>query len=105
MIQLDNKFVTSNAEDHQGTNRYIRYLVKIRRSLLRTVFLLCNVNIILLFPEISYLQLTFLDLSGNRISVLPNELRFMTTVVELNLGENPLTCPPANVRIVANVFT
>ncbi|XP_059086578.1 leucine-rich repeat and calponin homology domain-containing protein-like isoform X5 [Tigriopus californicus] len=46
--------------------------------------------------EISYLQLTSLDLSGNRISVLPAELRFMTTVVDLNLGENPLTCPPAN---------
>jgi hypothetical protein len=43
-------------------------------------------------------QLTFLDLSGNRISSLPVELRFMTTVIELNLGENPLTCPPANVR-------
>ena len=50
------------------------------------------------FSEISYLQLTFLDLSGNRITVLPVELRFMTTVVHLNLEENPLSCPPANVR-------
>ena len=49
------------------------------------------------FSEISYLQLTFLDLSGNRITVLPVELRFMTTVVHLNLEENPLSCPPANV--------
>jgi len=46
--------------------------------------------------EISYLQLTTLDLSGNRIATLPVELRFMTTVMCLNLGENPLTCPPAN---------
>eukprot|EP00096_Caligus_rogercresseyi_P004500 TRINITY_DN1879_c0_g1_i2.p1 TRINITY_DN1879_c0_g1~~TRINITY_DN1879_c0_g1_i2.p1 ORF type:complete len:855 (+),score=187.66 TRINITY_DN1879_c0_g1_i2:95-2659(+) len=46
--------------------------------------------------EISYLQLSTLDLSGNRISVLPVELRFMTTVIDLNLEENPLTCPPAN---------
>ena len=49
------------------------------------------------FSEISYLQLTTLDLSGNRIATLPVELRFMTTVMCLNLGENPLTCPPANV--------
>ena len=41
--------------------------------------------------------MTFLDLSGNRITVLPVELRFMTTVVHLNLEENPLSCPPANV--------
>jgi len=46
--------------------------------------------------EISYLQLSTLDLSGNRITTLPVELRFMTTVVSLNLGENPLTYPPAN---------
>ena len=53
----------------------------------------------LIISEISYLQLTTLDLSGNRIASLPVELRFMTSVVNLNLGENPLTCPPANVRI------
>jgi Leucine-rich repeat (LRR) protein len=50
--------------------------------------------------EISYLQLTLLDLSGNRISSLPVELRFMTSVVHLSLDENPLTCPPANVRVI-----
>ncbi len=37
-----------------------------------------------------------MDLSGNRIVALPVELRFMTSVTELNLGENPLSCPPAN---------
>ncbi|XP_040581734.1 leucine-rich repeat and calponin homology domain-containing protein isoform X3 [Lepeophtheirus salmonis] len=46
--------------------------------------------------EISYLQLSTLDLSGNRISILPVELRFMTSVIDINLEENPLTCPPAN---------
>jgi hypothetical protein len=49
--------------------------------------------------EISFLQLTFLDLSGNRITALPVELRFMTSVVQMNLEENPLSCPPANVSI------
>ena len=38
-----------------------------------------------------------MDLSANRITTLPVELRFMNSVVELNLGENPLSCPPANV--------
>ena len=55
-----------------------------------------------LISEISYLQLRTLDLSGNRIVSLPVELRFMTSVVNLNLGENPLTCPLANVRILAS---
>ena len=46
--------------------------------------------------EMTYLQLSFLDLSSNRIVTLPVELRFMLTLVELYLYENPLTCPPAN---------
>ena len=46
--------------------------------------------------ELTYLQLTFLDLAANRLSCLPVELRFMVTLVELYLEENPLTCPPAN---------
>ena len=46
--------------------------------------------------ELTYLQLTTLDLSSNRLSNLPVELRFMITLVELNLEENPLSCPPAN---------
>ena len=46
--------------------------------------------------ELTYLQLTFLDLAGNRLSSLPVELRFMVTLCDLQLEENPLTCPPAN---------
>ena len=46
--------------------------------------------------EITYLQLTFLDLAGNRLSSLPVELRFMVTLTDLHLEENPLSCPPAN---------
>ena len=49
------------------------------------------------FSEISFLRLIHMDLSANRITTLPVELRFMNSVVELNLGENPLSCPPANV--------
>merc|ERR1719438_518567 len=37
-----------------------------------------------------------MDLSANRITTLPVELRFMISVVDLSLGENPLSCPPAN---------
>jgi Leucine-rich repeat (LRR) protein len=46
--------------------------------------------------EVTYLQLSWLDLSGNRLSTLPVELRFMVTLVDLHLHDNPLTCPPAN---------
>ena len=46
--------------------------------------------------ELTYLQLTFLDLAGNRLASLPVELRFMVTLCDLQLEENPLTCPPAN---------
>ena len=49
------------------------------------------------FPEISFLRLIHMDLSANRITTLPVELRFMNSVVDLSLGENPLSCPPANV--------
>ena len=42
-----------------------------------------------------------MDLSANRITSLPVELRFMNSVVNLSLGENPLSCPPAN---VSNIF-
>ena len=50
--------------------------------------------------EVTYLLLSWLDLSGNRLSTLPVELRFMVTLVDLHLHDNPLTCPPANVRSV-----
>ena len=51
------------------------------------------------FLEISFLRLIHMDLSANRITTLPVELRFMISVVDLSLGENPLSCPPANVSI------
>ncbi len=59
--------------------------------------LLFKFEFTMFLPELSYLQLSLLDLSANRISSLPVEIRFMTSVVRLNLGENPLSCPPANV--------
>jgi len=64
---------------------------------------LFKINLIF-FSELSYLQLTLLDMSANRITALPVELRFMTSVVELNLGENPLSCPPANVSSIKENF-
>ena len=45
-----------------------------------------------------------MDLSANRITTLPVELRFMNSVVELNLGENPLSCPPANVSSTSKTY-
>ena len=65
-------------------------------------FIMCKFWFSSLISEISYLQLRTLDLSGNRIVSLPVELRFMTSVVNLNLGENPLTCTLANVRILSS---
>lgn len=40
-----------------------------------------------------------LDISGNRISVLPNEMRKMKGLVDFKLSDNPLTSPPASVSI------
>ncbi|XP_071453646.1 leucine-rich repeat and calponin homology domain-containing protein [Hetaerina americana] len=45
--------------------------------------------------EITTLRLVRLDVSENRISVLPVEMRKMTTLVSLDLGDNPLVTPPA----------
>ncbi|XP_014235537.1 leucine-rich repeat and calponin homology domain-containing protein 1-like isoform X2 [Trichogramma pretiosum] len=45
--------------------------------------------------ELMSLKLWKLDISGNRISVLPNELRKMTSLVSFKVHDNPLTSPPA----------
>ena len=55
------------------------------------------VNFENLFPELCFLRLVLLDLSGNKITQLPTELRFMSTLVNLLLDANPLQHPPANV--------
>lgn len=63
--------------------------------------LFSNTNIIYcLLTELTYLRLVKLDVSGNRISVLPNELRKMKSLIDLKLMENPLTSPPAAVRLL-----
>lgn len=49
------------------------------------------------FIDVTSLQLVSLDISGNRISVLPVELRNMSSLVTLELTHNPLTTPPASV--------
>lgn len=49
--------------------------------------------------ELTYLRLVKLDISGNRISVLPNEIRKMKGLVDFRLSDNPLTSPPASVSI------
>ncbi|CAB0042544.1 unnamed protein product [Trichogramma brassicae] len=45
--------------------------------------------------QLMSLKLWKLDISGNRISVLPNELRKMTSLVSFKVHDNPLTSPPA----------
>lgn len=49
--------------------------------------------------ELTYLQLVSLDISCNRIATLPVELRLMTSLVDLELVNNPLTSPPASVSL------
>ncbi|XP_076659061.1 leucine-rich-repeats and calponin homology domain protein isoform X2 [Halictus rubicundus] len=49
--------------------------------------------------ELTYLRLVKLDISGNRISVLPNEMRKMKSLVDFRLSDNPLTSPPASLCI------
>ena len=52
-----------------------------------------------------YLKLITLDISLNRISTLPVELRFMISLVELCVEHNPLTSPPAHVRFLCMSIT
>ena len=49
--------------------------------------------------ELMFLKLVTLDISLNRISVLPVELRFMVSLVDLCVEHNPLTSPPTHVII------
>lgn len=44
-----------------------------------------------------FLKLVTLDISLNRISSLPVELRFMVSLVDLCVEHNALTSPPAHV--------
>ncbi|XP_039307950.1 leucine-rich repeat and calponin homology domain-containing protein isoform X4 [Solenopsis invicta] len=56
-------------------------------------------NLLVHLPiELTYLRLVKLDISGNRISVLPNEMRKMKSLVDFRLSDNPLTSPPASVH-------
>lgn len=56
--------------------------------------------------ELTSLNLVSLDVSCNKIASLPVELRLMTSLVELDLADNPLTSPPAQlcVRGIVHVF-
>lgn len=54
--------------------------------------------------ELTYLQLVSLDISCNRIATLPVELRLMTSLVDLELVNNPLTSPPASVSLFSLLF-
>ena len=47
--------------------------------------------------EISFLPLVHLDLSSNNITSIPEEFRFINTLVDLNLEGNPLSNPPNSV--------
>lgn len=47
-----------------------------------------------------FLQLVTLDISVNRISALPVELRYMVSLVDLCVEHNPLASPPAHVCII-----
>lgn len=47
-----------------------------------------------------FLQLVTLDISLNRISALPVELRFMVSLVDLCVEHNPLASPPTHVCII-----
>lgn len=56
--------------------------------------------------ELTCLQLVSLDISSNKIAQLPIELRLMTSLVDLELSDNPLTSPPASLcaRGLVHIF-
>jgi hypothetical protein len=49
--------------------------------------------------DLTNLNLFSLDISCNKIASLPVELRLMTSLIDLNLADNPLTSPPAHICI------
>ncbi|XP_065207762.1 leucine-rich repeat and calponin homology domain-containing protein isoform X3 [Planococcus citri] len=75
-------------------------------TLLRSLNIRCNM--LLEIPiELTYLRLTRLDMSRNRIASLPIELKNMSSTLEiLRLADNPLMAPPAVVcaRGMVHVF-
>lgn len=73
-------------------NRIMMELRQLRALILR------NNQLVYIPREVTNLQLVTLDVSGNRIGKLPTEMRNMTSLVTLELENNPLTSPPANVR-------
>ncbi|XP_067131224.1 leucine-rich repeat and calponin homology domain-containing protein-like isoform X2 [Centruroides vittatus] len=53
-------------------------------------------NLITKLPsELCELQLAYLNISANRIAILPTSLRLMISLQILVVDQNPLTCPPA----------
>ena len=53
------------------------------------------------FAEMCKLKLETLDFSCNRITVIPTVFRFLTTLSDLVLENNPLQSPPAQVTFLA----
>ncbi|XP_050076649.1 leucine-rich repeat and calponin homology domain-containing protein-like [Anopheles maculipalpis] len=72
---------------------------------MRSLNLRCN-QLVYLPRDLTCLQLAFLDISSNKIATLPVELRHMSSLVDLELSNNPLTSPPASlcVRGLVHVF-
>ncbi|XP_049534990.1 leucine-rich repeat and calponin homology domain-containing protein isoform X2 [Anopheles darlingi] len=72
---------------------------------LRSLNLRSN-QLVYLPRDLTCLELTFLDISSNKIATLPVELRLMSSLVDLELSDNPLTSPPASlcVRGMVHVF-
>lgn len=100
MLLLWLQFVVVNGK--RSLRDQVKLLIEV---LLYPLHFLCSLNSInmwyMLFCslEIVYLRLVKLDISENRISTLPVELRTMTTLVDLNLSHNPLTSPPSYVSV------
>lgn len=46
------------------------------------------------------LKLVKLDFSCNRITIIPTLFRFLTTLTNLVLDNNPLQSPPAQVKLI-----
>lgn len=60
---------------------------------------------LLIWSDVTGLNLVSLDISCNRIATLPAELRLMTNLVSLHLDNNPLTSPPASVSIFTHLLS
>lgn len=79
----------------------LTFMISLRSFQCSTIKLMATDSV----SGISKLSLRKLDISSNRISQIPHDMRKMDSLTELSLENNPLTCPPAHVGWILLILT